>query len=221
MADIKGVNNADNPYLNLNPSKTEKAAETQSDMFMKLMIANLRNQDPTSPAETSEFMSQISDMSMVEGIANLNNSMNNFSNSMMSSQTALQASSLIGQTVYVPTTTAQVDANGRVDGVLELPYSSPDVKVTVFDEAGKEVGSFSLGAQAAGDGNFAWNLPAELAGGTYRFEASALGPDNEYEAVQTYLGRNVESVTLGQNGVGMKINIPGGSVSLDQIKQIG
>lgn len=221
MADINGVNNTNNPYLDLNPPKTEKADESQSDMFMKLMIANLRNQDPTSPAETSEFMSQISDMSMVEGIANLNNSMGNLTSSMLSSQAALQASSLVGQTVYVPTSTADVEPGTTVDGVVELPISSPDVRVKVFAPTGEEVGAFSLGAQAAGDGRFSWRVPEGLASGSYRFEVTAQGAGGEFSPVQTYLGRNVESVTLGKNGVGMKINIPGGSVSLDEIKQIG
>jgi len=221
MADINGVNNSNNPYLDLNPPKPEKAEASQSDMFMKLMIANLRNQDPTSPAETSEFMSQISDMSMVEGIANLNSSMGNLSSSMLSSQAALQASSLVGQTVYVPTSTADAEPGATIDGVIELPVSSPDVRVKVYAADGAEVGGFSLGAQAAGDGRFAWSVPAQLPAGSYRFEVSALGSEGRFESVQAYLGRNVESVTLGKNGVGMKINIPGGSVSLDEIKQIG
>lgn len=223
MADIGGVNNGNNPFLNLNPEKDKKTdeSESQSDMFMQLMIANLKNQDPTSPAKTNEFMNQISNMSMVEGVANLNSSMESFSNAMLSSQAALQASSLVGQRVHVPASSANLQTGEVLDGVLELPTSSPDVRISIQDGTGAEVGTLSLGAQAAGDVPFNWQLPEGLAPGSYRFEATALNTEGEFAPVQTFLGRNVESVTLGQNGLGMRINIPGGSVSLDEIKQIG
>ncbi|WP_421866781.1 flagellar hook assembly protein FlgD [Motiliproteus sp.] len=222
MSDINNVNNSGNVFLDLNKkadaSKTE--AQEQSDMFMQLMIAQMQNQDPTSPADTSDYMNQISQMSMVESINNMNLTMQNMSNSMLSSQTALQASSMVGKTVYVPTTQAKVGDDRMIQGVMALQTSHEDVRVKVYDSSGAMISNLSLGAQAAGDGQFKFELPEGYDAGDYKVEVEAKWGD-DYVPVQTYLGRNVDSVSLGQNGVGMKINIEGGSVTFDQVKQIG
>lgn len=222
MSDINGVNSSGNVFLDLNKQTdaTTSTAQDQSDMFMKLLMAQMQNQDPSSPADTADYMNQISQMSMVESINNMNVSMQNLSSGLLSSQTALQASSMVGKTVYVSTQTAEVGADGLVKGVLALTTSHEDVAISVYDSSGKLVEKLSLGAQAAGDGQFELQLSEALGAGTYRVEAEAKW-EGEYVPVQAYLGRNVDSVSLGQNGVGMKINITGGSVTLDQIKQIG
>lgn len=222
MSDINNVNNPGNVFLDLNKKAdaSKTAAQEQSDMFMQLMIAQMQNQDPTSPADTSDYMNQISQMSMVESINNMNLTMQGMSSSMLSSQTALQASSMVGKTVYVPTSDAHVGEDGMIQGVMALQTSHEDVRVKVYDSTGTMVSNLSLGAQAAGDGQFKFQLPEEYGAGQYEVEVEAKWGD-EYVPVQTYLGRNVDSVSLGQNGVGMKINIEGGSVTFDQVKQIG
>lgn len=221
MADVGGVNNNGSVFTDLNKTEEAKADTSQSDMFMKLMIAQLRNQDPTNPADSSEFMSQISDMSMVEGITNLNSALDGLSSSMLSSQTALQASSMVGQKVYVETDNAIADsATGQIDGVVGLDVSASDVQISIFSEGGALVDKFSLGSQAAGDVNFDWQLEEGMKLGGYRVEATAT-IDGESEPLPVYIGMNVDSVTLGKNGVGMKVNFEGGSASLDEIKQIG
>ena len=63
--------------------------------FLTLMLAQLKNQDPTSPVDSNEFLSQLASLSEVQGINQLNTSFSTLSNSMVSSQ-ALQASSLLG-----------------------------------------------------------------------------------------------------------------------------
>ncbi len=222
MADVNGVNNQSNVFTDLNKEPEAKSAsQEQSDMFMQLLIASLKNQDPTNPAETSEYMQQISDMSMVEGINNLNSSIEGLSGSLLSSQTALQASSLVGQKVFVKTDEAIADSStGIIDGVIELGSSASEVQISVFNQAGELVDQVSMGPQASGDVNFNWQLKEGMQLGGYRFEATAT-ISGESKSAPVFVGQNVDSVTLGQNGVGMKINIPGGSVSLDEIKQIG
>ncbi|RDE22388.1 flagellar biosynthesis protein FlgD [Motiliproteus coralliicola] len=222
MSNINNVNSSGNVFLDLNKQDdaSKTAAQEQSDMFMQLMIAQMQNQDPTSPADTSDYMNQISQMSMVESINNMNLTMQGMSNSMLSSQTALQASSMVGKTVYVPTTQAKVGDDGMIQGVMALQTSHEDVRVKVYDSTGAQISNLSLGAQAAGDGQFKFQLPEGYGAGDYKIEVEAKWGD-DYVPVQAYLGRNVDSVSLGQNGVGMKINIEGGSVSFDQVKQIG
>lgn len=192
----------------------------QSDMFMKLMVAQLKNQDPTSPAKTNEFMQQISSMTMVENMAKMNQTMESMSSSLLNSQAALQASSLVGKNVYVKTDSGMVKGNNTtVKGIAELPTATPNLRISVYDDKGSKVSEMDLGARQPGDHSFEWNS-GELPEGKYRLVASAETPQG-HKVVQSFLAYNVNSVTLGQNGVGMKVNTDAGAIASSDIKQIG
>ena len=194
-------------------------ASEDSEMFMKLMIAQLQNQDPTSPAETTDFMQQISSMSMVESINNLVSSVETMNSSLLSSQTALQASSMVGRQAFINTSTGILDENSSIEGMVSLDTSTPSLLVSVYDQAGNQVDSINLGALAVGDHNFTW-VGLGRPEGKYRFVAEAKSGDG-YLPLDTYLGHTVNSVSLGQNGIGMKVNTEAGSVSIDQVRQLG
>uniref|UniRef100_UPI0025C71E4A flagellar hook capping FlgD N-terminal domain-containing protein n=1 Tax=Amphritea sp. TaxID=1872502 RepID=UPI0025C71E4A len=224
---VDNVNNTQSVFDQINAnnkagstsSSAESSSSADSEMFMKLMIAQLQNQDPTSPADTTSFMQQISSMSTVESINKLNSTVEGMSSSLLSSQAALQASSLVGQTVYAKTDQGVVGASKEINGVIELPVSSPDLRVTIYDSKGDQVEQFSMGAQNVGDHSFKWNA-GDRPEGSYRVVAEAQ-VDGEYQLAASYIGYNVNSVTLGQNGIGMKVNTDAGAVSLSDIKQIG
>src|SRR6202522_48830 len=79
--------------------------------FLTLMLAQLQNQDPTSPVDSNEFLSQLASLSEVEAITQLNTSFSALSSSLTSSQ-ALQASSLLGHQALVASSTASLSAAG-------------------------------------------------------------------------------------------------------------
>src|SRR5437764_1210129 len=62
--------------------------------FLKLLITQLTNQDPLSPEDDKEFLAQMAQFSSVEGITNINSSLDNS-----------QAASLLGKTVDAQITT--------------------------------------------------------------------------------------------------------------------
>ncbi len=74
--------------------------------FLTLMLAQLKNQDPTSPVDSNTFLTQLAQLSEVQGITSLNTSFSALSSSLTSSQ-ALQASSLLGHQALVSSGTAQ------------------------------------------------------------------------------------------------------------------
>src|ERR1700694_85213 len=83
--------------------------------FLTLMLAQLKNQDPTSPVDSKTFLTQLAQLSEVQGINSLNTSFTTLSNSMTGSQ-ALQASSLLGHHALVNSMTAKLTAGGTVTG---------------------------------------------------------------------------------------------------------
>ena len=200
-------------------TSTTSSSSEDSEMFMKLMIAQLQNQDPTSPAETSEFMQQIASMSTVENIAKLNTTMETMSASLLSSQAALQASSMIGQDIYAKTDMAQVAESGEIRGVVELPVSTENLRVSIYDSDNNLVDEVEMGSQAVGDQYFVWSA-GDRPAGDYRVVAQAQ-VDGNYETATSYIAYNVNSVTLGQNGIGMKVNTDAGSVDFTDVKRIG
>jgi flagellar basal-body rod modification protein FlgD len=205
--------------------KTEtKSKDLGKNEFLELLVAQLNNQDPMAPQENGEFIAQLAQFSTVEGVEKLNSSMSTLLSGYQSSQ-ALQASSLVGRKVIVPSEKAVVDTAETFKASASLPVSSGNVWVNVYDDAGTLVNRINLGQQSAGSVSFMWDGKDSsgklMPPGTYKFEAQA-EVDGETKALYTMLPANVDSVTLGQNGGELMLNLAGiGSVGLSKVQVIG
>jgi len=192
------------------------------DAFMKLLVTQMKNQNPLNPQDNTAFVAQLAQFSSLEGIQNLNTTVNGLATGLQSSQ-ALQASALVGRTVEVETDKSYLAKDSYVQGTIVLPESSSNLKLNVYDSKDKLVWQKDLGAQEAGDLPFAWDgsLPdgTKLPAGNYKFEAIAAGKDKP-TTLTTYLGNNVNSVTMGANQT-MTLNVNNvGAVELKDIKNI-
>lgn len=206
-------------------SRFAKGDELGKNEFLELLVAQLNNQDPLSPQENGEFIAQLAQFSTVEGIEKMNSTIDAMATSFQSSQ-ALQASSMVGRTVVIPTDRAMVDTQAGFNGQVVLPSGSPAVYVDVYDEAGSVVASIHMGAQETGIHDFAWDgLDSSgnpLPSGKYRFEAQA-SLNGETTQLATLLPANVDSVSLGVgHGGEMVLNLAGlGSIGLSEVFTIG
>ena len=192
--------------------------------FLELLVTQLNNQNPLEPQENGEFIAQLAQFSTVEGVEKLNSSMETMLSGYQSSQ-ALQASSLVGRKVIVPSDKAVVDTSETFKARLVLPTSSSNVSVNVYDSAGTVVNRINMGQQEAGNVSFMWDgkdsSGKTLPPGTYKFEAQATY-QGETKGLYTLLPANVDSVTLGQNGGELMLNLAGvGSIALSQVQVIG
>jgi flagellar basal-body rod modification protein FlgD len=192
--------------------------------FLTLMLAQLKNQDPTNPVDSSTFLTQLSELSEVQGITNLNTSFSALSSSLTSSQ-ALQASSLLGHQVTVGSSTATLAANSTITGAVAVPQTSGSVKLNISNSAGELVQQINLGAQPAGIANFSWNGTqsdgSQAPPGQYSLAAQVDGVASG-TAVNTYVSGTVQSVTMGGSGsTGLSLNVAGlGSVPFSAVVQI-
>lgn len=201
-----------------------KSNDLGKNEFLELLVTQLNNQNPLEPQENGEFIAQLAQFSTVEGVEKLNSSMETVLSGYQSSQ-ALQASSLVGRTVIVPTDKAVVDTSETFKASMVLPTSSGNVGVNVYDSAGTVVNRINMGQQEAGNVSFVWDgkdsSGKTLPPGTYRFEAQATY-EGETKGLYTMLPANVDSVTLGQNGGELMLNLAGvGSIGLSQVQVIG
>jgi len=192
--------------------------------FLTLMLAQLKNQDPTNPVDSSTFLTQLSELSEVQGITQLNTSFTALSNSLSSSQ-ALQASSLLGHQALVASSTATLPTNGAaITGAVAVPQTSSSVTVNVTNSAGVLVQQVNLGAQSSGITNFTWNGTeangSAAPAGQYTLTANVDGVASG-TAIPTYVNGTVQSVTMGAGTSGLTLNIAGlGPVPFSSVMQI-
>ncbi|MGK9064351.1 flagellar hook assembly protein FlgD [Stutzerimonas chloritidismutans] len=201
-----------------------KSNDLGKNEFLELLVTQLNNQNPLAPQENGEFIAQLAQFSTVEGVEKLNSSMETMLSGYQSSQ-ALQASSLVGRKVIVPTDKAVVDTSETFKASLVLPTTSSNVAVNVYDSSGTVVNRINMGQQQAGNVSFMWDgkdsSGKTLPPGTYRFEAQATY-QGETKGLYTMLPANVDSVTLGQNGGELMLNLAGvGSIGLSKVQVIG
>jgi flagellar basal-body rod modification protein FlgD len=80
---------------------TQLASTNQmgQDTFLKLLVTQLRNQDPLKPMEDKEFIAQMAQFSSLEQMQNMNKNLQSFTQGFFDSQTGYQAVNLIGRTV--------------------------------------------------------------------------------------------------------------------------
>jgi flagellar basal-body rod modification protein FlgD len=192
--------------------------------FLTLMLAQLKNQDPTSPVDSNTFLSQLAQLSEVQGITSLNTSFSTLSSSLSSSQ-ALQASSLLGHQALVNTNTTTVAAGAPVTGAVNVPQTTSQVVLNISDSSGALVSQINLGAQPAGLTSFAWNgqtsSGAQAPAGTYTLTAQYAGATSGGTAATTLVNGTVESVSMGAGTTGLTLNVAGiGSVPFSSVQQI-
>lgn len=196
------------------------------DAFLQLLVTQLKNQDPLSPQDNGAFVAQLAQFSSLEGINNLNDSVNAISSNFSSSQ-ALQASSLVGRSVITQTDKAMVDTSKSMTGSVAVTAATGNVSVKITDKDGNVVRTLDMGAQSAGSSSFVWdgkNDAGETApAGTYTFNATTKNDKGDSVALATSLPATVTSVTLSQTGGEMVLNLAGGmgSIKLSQIQTIG
>jgi flagellar basal-body rod modification protein FlgD len=205
------------------PAPAKKQALGQEE-FLKLMTTQLTHQDPSKPMENGDFLAQMAQFGTVSGIQDLQNSFKSFAESISSDQ-ALQASSLVGRWVSAPSSQGLLSAGGDIKGQLELTGSSANVAVKIVDAStGETIRNLSLGSHSQGAVPFVWDgmaedgLPANP--GVYKIEATGT-IDGKNTALATQVYSKVDSVVLGNAQQAMRVNLQGlGAVDFNQIKQI-
>jgi flagellar basal-body rod modification protein FlgD len=205
------------------PPKTASRSDLGQADFLTLMITQFQNQDPFEPMDNGEFLGQLAQFSTVNGIESLNESFGGLAGSLQSNQ-ALEAAGLVGRSIFAVTEHGHLDNDGAINGAIELDSSASDVQIDITDSSGQLVQRISLGQQPAGLVKFSWDgtdaSGDRSAAGQYQISARVVRGDFT-ESAPTVIEAKVESVTLGQFGQGMSLNLSGGnSIPLDQIFQI-
>jgi len=218
------TNSAAALFASLNASagtakSASSAADTQ-DRFLKLLVTQMKNQDPLNPMDNAQVTSQMAQLSTVSGIDKLNATLQALSDSMVGNQ-SLQAASMIGHGVLVPGQDTNL-LNGQGYGGVDLAQSADKVDIAIYDQAGALVRNMKLGAQPAGLVNWQWdgkdNSDASVSDGSFTFTVDAAQSGNKVDATALQFGI-VSSVTQGKQGVAISVGQLDG-IALSQVRQI-
>lgn len=195
-------------YADLGLALQQPAAQKelgQAD-FLRLMTTQLRHQDPFKPMENGEFLGQIAQFSTVSGIQEMQQSFASLAASLTSNQT-LQAATMVGRSVLVPSEIGYLPDDGELQGAAYLPASGQLV-VDIVDAGGQVVRNLDMGTQAAGLARFAWdgrnNAGEQLPEGSYVLRARLVQGNAQQSAATLAVGR-VQSVVLGAGGLNLEL----------------
>ena len=131
------------------------AAETQ-DYFMKMLLAQIQNQDPMNAQDPAQMTSQLTQLNTASGIERLNTSISAML-SQATSQQFMSHSALIGNSVLAPGDSLALADDGAVDFGLKLTAGSAQITVKVLAADGSVVDELSLGALSKGVHTFSWD----------------------------------------------------------------
>jgi flagellar basal-body rod modification protein FlgD len=206
------------------------SAQSLSDTFLKLLVAQMNNQDPLNPVDNSQITSQMAQISTVTGISSLNSTVTQLVSQLQQSQ-ALQSTQVAGHTVLVPgsslsLTSTSSSAAGSTEaayGGFSLAQAADSVSVTIKDSTGATVRTLNLGALGAGVQDFAWDGTTDAgstaATGSYSYSVTAKAAGT---AVSTtaYTAQQVVGVAPQSDGSVQFLLANGSQVGFGSIAQI-
>ncbi|MCX7962308.1 MAG: flagellar hook assembly protein FlgD [Burkholderiales bacterium] len=187
-------------------------ADEHEDRFLRLLVAQLRNQDPLNPLDNAQVTAQMAQIATVRGIERLNETLGAIAAGAREAQ-SLQAALLVGREVLVAGDAIALGPEGARAG-YELAADADRVVVTILDGAGRAVHRVDLGPQPAGVHALVWDgaddRGVRLADGTYRLAVAAerAGAAVEASALAAVrvagAGRDAAGVALDLAGVGRR-----------------
>ena len=196
-------------------------ASSTQDRFMKLLVTQMKNQDPLNPMDNAQMTSQMAQLSTVSGIEKLNATVESLISNTQLSQ-SFQATNMIGRTVLVNGNKLDLQNKQSLYGI-NLATAADNVTVTVRNANGTAVNEIALGAQLSGQlPVMQWNGTTTSGptapDGQYTFEVKAtLKGQTVTSSTQNY--SQVQSISNGTDGVKLKLS-DSSSISASDVKQI-
>ncbi len=204
------------------PTGTTKtpSQELDKNAFLMLLVAQLKNQDPTSAQDPNQMVQQMTSYSQLEQMQNSNTLLKGI---QLQNQGLFQAqaASLVGKQVRVTQPSFNLKSGAATVGV-DLEAQAASVTLYIKDASGKLVATLDQGAQSSGTHLFNWNgIDAQgnaLADGTYTVEVTAKDADGKDIKATTSSYAIVDSVAFANGAVVLMVG--GQSFTLDKVNEI-
>lgn len=191
--------------------------------FLKLLTAQLQNQDPFSPTDNSQMVAQLAQITSTSGIADMSTTLKAIQTKLSGTSTA-DALSYVGKNVLTAGNTAYGRTTGGIAGAVQLGGAATDVSVSISDANGQVLDTLQLGAQKAGTVSYDWDgktaAGADAGTGPFTVTVSAANSGTAVGA-QNLVWAPVAAVSVPASGT-PTLTVPGvGSVAISSVVQVG
>jgi len=211
MSTTNPITGSNIPSASSNPAIPVNMQINQAD-FLQLITAQLKDQNPMSPADPTQFVSQLEGMSEVS-------SMQNMQNSLAASQ-IMNGTTLLGHSVLAPGATASLAAGGAIAGAVTAPQGASQLTVSITDSSGNPVTSFKVTPNDSGLTPFSWNGTTSTGtaapAGQYNIAVSA-SVNGSSQQVDPMVISKVSTVTIDPTSQSVDVNTDSGIVPLSSI----
>ena len=184
---------------NTNQVTSSKDSNLGKDDFLNLLVAQLQNQDPLNPMDSTAFTSQLAEFSSLEQLSNVNENLEYLQMYQASINNA-QAVSFIGKNIDALGNSIQLESGETEEIHFELNQDSSSVSINIYDEAGSLVKYIENGPLGEGKQSVEWdgtdNSGNNLPEGIYKFEVMAVDANGDKVQTVTYISDRVTGVTF-------------------------
>ncbi len=216
MTTTTAVSGSTSTATSTSSSASSTNADLSEDRFLKLLVAQLANQDPMNPLDNAQMTSQMAQISTVSSIEKVNQSLSGLAGQLAAMQ-ALQSSSLVGRDVMIEGNRLAIH-DGKAAGAVDLDLPADKVVVDILSAGGQVIESFNLGALPAGRQPFEWDAQSHTTAEGLGFRVTATKGD-AVVTHRTLVQDNV--VSVGSDNGAMLVQLRGlGNVGYDAVKSI-
>ncbi|TCV94135.1 flagellar basal-body rod modification protein FlgD [Luteibacter rhizovicinus] len=213
---VNGVSNNNSTNNQAGGNAVSDQSLSQSD-FLKLMVTQMTNQDPTKPMDSTQMVSQMAQFSQVAATQQLQTSFDSLSKNLTGDQ-FVRASAMVGKEAIVPSKVGTLK-DGKLDGAVNVGTAGTFVNVQIKDKDGNVVRTISLNQPDAGLQQFTWDGKDDsgkaLPDGVYTLGATSNGT-----AIDTFVRGKIEGVgASGTDGTYVQVAGFGGTL-LSQIAMV-
>lgn len=186
--------------------------------FLKMLMTQLQNQDPTSPMNTNEFTSELVQFSSVEQQINTNTSLTQLIQLTQAGE-VMQASAMAGKHVTVASDHVPLQ-NGK--GIIQFttPAAAP-VDIAIYDDSGNKLSDNML-MSVKGTNTWTWNGTtsngSSLPDGSYKIAVVSANADGTTSAVSTSVTGTATGVLSQSNG--MQLRLGALTVPFSQVQSV-
>ncbi|CUU23660.1 flagellar hook assembly protein FlgD [Duffyella gerundensis] len=201
-------------------SQDKSSADLQN-QFLTLLVAQLKNQDPTNPMDNSQLTTQLAQINTLSGIEKLNTTLGSISGQITSGQ-SLQSSALIGRGVMIDGSQVLVGKGETTPFGVSLATASTATTATITDAGGNVVRTLDLGGMTAGTHTFSWD--GTMTDGTTapdgKYKVSLAASSGTTQLVAQPLNyAYVNGITTASTGSTLDLGTMG-NATLDDVRQI-
>ena len=196
--------------------------ELNKDAFFKLMMAQLKNQNPLSPMESHEMAANLAQFTALEQLFNVNENLTGLKK-VQEPNANYQLMSFVGKTVTADSSQIQ---RAKGDTIHELKYQLPadaaEVKITVEDTSGQVIRTSLQKNLKKGENRFSWNGVQDdgqtARAGEYNVKFEAKGADGKNVAIQSRFSGRITGLNFGAQGPVLMMGNQ--SIRLSDIKKV-